>query len=688
MRELEAYLDDKEYIAFDSETTGVEKDSKIIGFSVCADVSVGYYVVLSYWDNEKQILVDLDTQQYAQDILSMLEHKRLIMQNAIFDCEMVKNNYSISLIESVFHDTLISGHILNENRQNGLKERAVALYGENAAEEQRIMKESVHKNGGVLSKEKYELYKADADLIAHYGAKDAILTLKLFYEDVPQLFEEGLDKFFYDEESMPLLKGPTYDLNTVGLKVDTKALQKLKKELQTECLELKAFIHTEIEKHVKDKYPGTGKTNHFNIGASKQLAWLLYFKLGNEFHTLTKGGRDLCKAVGIKVPYSPAAKREFIQYLVVNKDHVYEDGKYNYKTGKTSRPKKIGDPWNYIACGKESLGKLKDKYKWVDKLLEYAKALKLLNTYVEGIETRMRYNIIHPSFLQHGTTSGRYASRNPNFQNLPRKDKRIKACIVARPGMVFVGADYSQLEPRVFASVSQDEKLLKSFKDKDDFYSVIGAEVFNRQGYSLKKDAPGSFSVLFPDERDQSKGIALSSTYGTTAPKMAPALGIEIDEAQHIIDNYFKKFPSVQKMMLESHEQVKENGYVTNLFGRPRRIPLAKNIKQVYGNTKHSELPYDARNMLNLAVNHRIQSTAASIMNRAAIAVYYEARRLGWNKIRIVLQVHDELILEGPEEMADQMVQLLKNAMENTIKLPGVDLIAEPKVAKNLADLK
>jgi DNA polymerase-1 len=106
--------------------------------------------------------------------------------------------------------------------------------------------------------------------------------------------------------------------------------------------------------------------------------------------------------------------------------------------------------------------------------------MKLLNTYIKGLGSKVQYGIIRPNFLQHGTTSGRYASRNPNFQNLPRDDERIKQCVTARPGKVFVSADQSQLEPRVFASYSQDKRLMDAFNGASDFYSVVGMEVYDK----------------------------------------------------------------------------------------------------------------------------------------------------------------------------------------------------------------
>lgn len=693
MLNLELYLEDKEYIAFDTETTGVTKDDKIIGFSVSAEVDKGYYIILSEWNVEQQKLIDLETQKEAEEFLYRLVNKKLIMQNATFDCQMVLQNYDMDLMKYVHTDTMILAHLLDENRSVGLKELGVSIFGEDARKEQQEMKESVHKNGGVLTKAKYELYKADSELIARYGAKDAILTLKLFYELVPELFDQNLDKFFYNDESMPLLRGPTYHLNTTGLKIDPEKLSKLKQELQTECLEAKAFIMKEIFPHVKDKYPGTGKTNHFNIGATQQRAWLLYYILGESFNTLTDGGKEVCKALGMeRLPYTLRAKRDFIELITSNKGRVYQQAKLNPKTGKMSRPKRVGDPWQYMTCGKVSLGKLATKYKWVQRLLEYSKSLKLLNTYVEGIEARMRYGIIHPNFLQHGTTSGRYSCKNPNFQNLPRDDKRVKACIIARPGKVFVGADHSQLEPRVFASLSGDETLCRSFLEGDDFYSVVGQPVFGVYDCTLKKDdSPNSFAVKYKKLRDMAKIIALATPYGTLAPQMSSEIELKagltknMEECQEIIDDYFKAYPKVHKLMLDAHEQAKIHGVVYSLFGRPRRIPKAQAIPSLYGkNTKHELLPREARNLLNLAMNHPVQSTGASIMNRNMIDFLKQIKLAEIQDCRIVLQVHDSLVAECREEDAQDVARILQASMENSVILSGVDLQAKPLIGKSL----
>lgn len=692
LSELAEYLKNKDFVSFDTETTGLDKESEIIGFSVCAEVDTAYYIILSYWDVETQRLAYLETKEGAKAFLASLCSKSLIMHNAVFDCDMVRNNFQVNLMPSVYADTMILGHLLNENRKNGLKELAVSIFGEDAKDEQIEMHKSVHKNGGQLTKKCYELYKGDADLIAKYGAKDTILTLKLFYHFIPQLMEEKLDSFFFDDESMPLLRGPTFDMNTTGLRVDPVKLQNLKGSLEAECEEARAYIYQEITPHVKDKYPGTSKVKTFNIGANQQLAWLLFDKLENEFVTLTDSGSLVCKYLGIKRPYAPGDKREFIRLCNEHKGEIFvKAGYFNPKTKKKLKnPQKIGDPWKYMSTGKNSLKNLAKKYKWVEKLLEHAKAKKLLNTYVVGIQSRMQNNVIRPSFLQHGTTSGRYSSRDPNFQNLPRDDKRVKACIVSRPGKVFVGADYSQLEPRVFASVSQDPTLMACFAKGEDFYSVVGAPIYGKTGCSMFKSAPDSFAVRFPKLRDNSKIIALATPYGRTAAQQAATMGITRDESRELIEAYFTAYPRVEAMMLESHELAKRDGVVYNLYGRPRRIPAAMDIPK---GISHDDLDYSDRTLLNLAMNHRVQSTGASIMNRAAIAFYTRCQELAksdtrWLEVKIVMQVHDELIVEGPEALADLIVAEMKDAMENTVILPGVDLVAEPKIANNLADLK
>lgn len=665
---LTEYIKNFEYIAVDCETTGVHKGAEIIGISVCAEEQVAYYVIIAKWNTLTNSMDYTGLSEEIADLFADLKTKKLIMHNSVFDVMRVNENYKIELMESVHTDTMVLAHLLNENRRIGLKELAKEYFGEDSANEQKEMKESVLANGGKLTKAEYEMYKCDPYILAKYGAKDALLTYKLFTVMVPELVDQGLYDFFYRDESMPLLRGPTYQLNSTGLQVDLQALTTLKKNLEAECEEARAFINNEIKIHVADKYPGTNKKNTFNLGSSQQLCWLLFGKLELEFSTLTKKGKEVCKdQLGLKIPYTYTNKRLFIHECI---NHTNP---------------KFNNPWKYIQVDNKVLKDLSSRYKWIARLVEYKKKQKLLDTYISGIEERLRYGIIQPSFLQTGTTSGRYSSRQPNFQNLPRDDKRIKECIISRPGKSFVGADYSQLEPRVFAYFSADTRLLSAFNGTSDFYSVIGMEVFDKTDCTPQKDGnPEAFGIKYKKLRDLSKVIALASTYGATARQLCSTTGKSIEDTAMDIQNYFESFPGVAKMMLTSHELVKKHGQVTTLFGRPRRMPEAMKINSLYGNIKHSELPYTARNMLNLAVNYTIQGTAASIVNRAAIRFSQVCKDLGLS-CNIVAQVHDSLVVECDDSQTTEISDILQNCMEKTTELRTISLEALPKVSKNLA---
>ncbi len=710
---LNSYLlnDEFEFAAFDTETTGTHKDAEIIGFSVCTEEFLGIYVVLAHWEPEfteqtcdvcngmeppvlltkagkprkhkvckgcddartvkvqgGRLLYNKELKEASQVTLEILKKKKLIMQNAIFDCEVIDREFGIQLMDSVHTDTMVLSHILDENSLIALKERGAKLFGDDYAhEEQEIMQASVEANGGIWNNDTKEMFKADKKHVARYGAKDTILTLKVFLQQITDLFDQALDAFFYDDECMPLLRGPTYDMNTTGMRVDIPKLKALGVELETECVRLTREIEDLVRPLIDDTWPfmkGT-KRAEFLVTSNHQIAWLLFTKCGEYFTTLTDSGKVISKSLIGKVPYDFSNKRALI-HAMLDQGHK---------------------PWKYQQTDADTLEKFQDKYEWVKKLLELRGVAKLLSTYVQPIIEKSRYSIIHPSFLQCGTKTGRYSSNKPNFQNLPRDDKRIKACIVSRPGRVFVGADYSQLEPRVFASVSQDPDLMACFAKGEDFYSVVGAPIFGITGVSMIKDDPNSFAKLYPEYRQISKAFSLATPYGTSAFQQAQKLGMPQKRCQEIIDNYLNRYSSVHQMMLDSHEMVKETGVVYNLYGRPRRLPEGLDIVRMYGNSAHGDLPYDARNILNSAMNFRVQGSAGSIVNRAMIAFYKECKQLGLDA-KIILQVHDEIVVECRIEDADRVASILKRCMEETTVLPGVQLIAEPNIAYNLADLK
>lgn len=710
IHEIINYLTDKEFVAYDTETTGLQRDAQVIGFSVAAELDRGYYVIMARWNKEAQRLdwVSDDVRKAATELIQVLTKKQLIMHNATVDVNWTRVNFGVDLLPALHTDTLILAHVTDENRASyGLKELAYSAFGMTAKKEQEEMQASVIANGGVWETKRggnKEMYKADTDIMAKYGAKDTILTLKLFYKYVPELFEQKLEKFFYDDESMPLARTGTYDLNTRGLRINVPKLQQLAKELEIECARLEQEVLFDVQTYVKDKYPGTKDSNKYNMGSSQQLSWLLFFRLGNDWKKVTKGGREVAKLLIGKAPYSPGARRDFISAIEMRRQEFLSmadnEPDKKKKAALISQSNKWV-PWKYVQCDKKALMNFAVKYSWVAKILEHRKASKLLKSYALGMQRFIRYGTIYPSFKQHGTTSGRYSSSQPNFQNLPRDDKRVKSCIEARPGRVFVGADYSQLEPRTFTSQSQDPILMDGFKKGEDFYGVIGIPVFNLYQCSANKKAK---NYIGSDEfhggkykyyRQVAKVIALSLAYGTTPYKLSDELrdeegkNLSVERCTEIRDGYFEKYKGVAELVRKCHEQVVNTGVVFNQYGRPRRIPEAMELKKL-GFPKTcdvSDLQYQQRSLLNLAVNHTVQSTAASIVNRAAIEF---ARRMKEMNIDayIVLQVHDELVAECLEKDAELVAQVLKEVMEQTTLLKGVDLIAEPKIGRTLADLK
>jgi DNA polymerase-1 len=684
IRLLREYIKPFDFIFYDCETTGLDMSAEVMGFGICTEESKSYYVILHRWNTQTNKIdyASPEMMAEAKALITDLQDKQLVEHNGLFDSSIAESYFKVPLIKSLHTCTMVLAHLLNENRKIGLKELAKEYLGEDSLKEQEEMKASVLANGGTWTKKAKEMYKADPYLLAKYGAKDPWLTREIFYILIEDLVAQGLEDFFYTDESMPLLRGPTYQLNRTGLKVDQAKLSSLKATLQAECAEAKTFIHDEIAKAIEEKFPAAGK-KRFNIGSNQQLAWLLFGKLGLEFGILSKEGKTVCRELGLRLPYNRSAKNDFIIRCLNSVGEVYQPEAI--VNGKKKKAKLFKEPWAYISVNKTTLEKLAPKYKWIVRLLEHKKKTKLLTTYVKGIEQRIKYGIIRPSFLQTGTTGGRYSSRNPNFQNLPRDDKRIKSCIVSRPGRVFVGADFSQLEPRIFAYTSQDPRLLACFKTDDDFYSVGGIDIFDITDAIPKKEgSPDAFGIKYKSLRDDTKVIMLAATYGAAGRQLSPKTRKSVEETDAIIARYFTRFPLVKKMQLDAHIEAKTTGQVLSYFGRPRRLPEAKKINKIYGNLPHADLPYEARTILNLAVNHKIQCTGASIMNRASIKADNDFKEAGID-CDIVLQVHDSLVVECDTADAESVSTLLQNAMENAVHLEGIDLEAIPKIGHDLA---
>lgn len=314
------------------------------------------------------------------------------------------------------------------------------------------------------------------------------------------------------------------------------------------------------------------------------------------------------------------------------------------------------------------LEKLSQHHELPQKILQYRNLAKLKSTYVDKLTTLTHAGTarVHTSFNQCGTATGRLSSSNPNLQNIPIRTEdgqRIRSAFVAPDGYRLLSADYSQIDLRVLAHYSQDKALLDAFRAGEDIHRQTAAEIFFV--------AP---QLITPEMRRVAKTINFGIVYGMSSFGLAGQLNISRKEAQTFIDRYFDHYPGIRDFMKSIIEQARQDGFVTTLLGRRRQLPDI-------GHRNRTRREFAERT----AINTPIQGTAADIIKLAMLAVN---RELGRQKLeaRMILQVHDELVLEVPEPELDQTEKLLKAAMENVIDL-AVPLVVNLNAAKSLAKI-
>ena len=317
----------------------------------------------------------------------------------------------------------------------------------------------------------------------------------------------------------------------------------------------------------------------------------------------------------------------------------------------------------------DTLEKIKNEHEIIPKILEYRKLVKLNSTYVEGLlpYVNKKDNRIHSYFHQTVTASGRISSTEPNLQNIPTREemgKKIRKAFIPKEGCVFLDADYSQIELRVLAHISQDEHMIQAFNNNEDIHRQAASKVFDI-----------AYDEVTSEERSKAKAVNFGIVYGISDFGLAEQIGATRKEAKEYIEQYLDKYSGIKTFMTDIVEKAKEQGYVETLFHRRRYIPELKSnnymVRQFGGRA---------------AMNTPIQGTAADIMKIAMIEVF---RKLEENKLKskLILQIHDELIIEALEEEKEQVKEILKSSMENAMKLK-VPLTVELSEAKNWYEAK
>ncbi len=424
-----------------------------------------------------------------------------------------------------------------------------------------------------------------------YAAADADMTLRLTAVLQQELEQPDLasTRLICTDLEMPLVP-VVVAMETAGIGIDVAYMHELGERLgqRIEAIEQQIF---EL----------AGET--FNVNSGAQLSTVL-------FETL-------------KLPTTGLGKRT--------------------STGRYSLTADVLEKW---ALALEEQG---EDHQIVHLILQYRQLAKLKSTYVDALPELVNPNTgrIHTSFNQIGAATGRMSSTSPNLQNIPVRTEEgnaIRRAFVAAPGHIFVSADYSQIELRVLAHMTQDTNLLQVFRDRQDIHAATAAQLFGIPPAEVDKN-----------QRRIAKTVVFGVIYGISSFGLAQRTDLERGEAQLLIDALFERFPGIAAYIDQTLEKGRTDGFVESLFGRRRAMPelLGKGARRQAAERE--------------AINAPIQATAADIMKLAMIQV---ADQLAQRQLqtRLLLQVHDELIFEAPHDEADEVRQIVREVMENVMQ--------------------
>jgi len=328
----------------------------------------------------------------------------------------------------------------------------------------------------------------------------------------------------------------------------------------------------------------------------------------------------------------------------------------NIKKGKTG-----------LSTAASELNKLRGKHPIIDLISEYREFSKLISTYVSALPKLINKKTerIHTSFNQTITATGRLSSSNPNLQNIPIRTelgKSIRKAFIAKKGYKIISADYSQVELRIIASLSKDEKMINAFKSGADIHTSTAAEIFKVSSKDVTKNM-----------RRQAKAINFGIIYGMGPRGLAESANISYEEAQNFIDEYFILYKNVKIYIDDELNSARKKGYVETFFGRRRYLPeIASNA------------PFIRSSAERMAINHPIQGTSADLIKIAMINLH---KKISGNAdIKMILQIHDELLFEVKESFAKNAEKLIKEEMENAAKFEA-SIKVDIKIGDNWGEL-
>ena len=433
------------------------------------------------------------------------------------------------------------------------------------------------------------------ELVKEYAAEDADITLQLYEKLLPLLKENGVEKLFYEIE-MPLV--PVLSrMEANGVKIDTQNLQQISEE-----------FGGEIHKIEEEIYELAGTP--FNIASPKQLGEILFEKL-----------------------------------------------KIDEKAKKT----KTGQ----YATGEEVLQKLSHKHPIIQKILDYRSFTKLKSTYLDALPALVnpKDGLIHTSYNQAVTATGRLSSNNPNLQNIPvrtEKGREIRRAFVPRSSQyTLLAADYSQIELRIIAHLSQDPAMVADFNLGHDIHAATAAKVFHVPMDQVTKE-----------QRSRAKAVNFGIIYGMSAFGLAERMELSRSEAADIIKKYFEEYAGIKEYMNRSIALAKERGYAETILGRRRYLRDINGSNSVVRG-------FAERN----AINAPIQGSSADMIKIAMIGIHQEMRKLKMQS-KMILQVHDELVFDAHLDELNELKSIVENKMVNALSL-SVPVVVEMNTGMN-----
>ena len=588
--------------AFDTETTGIDPmRADLVGLSFATAPGHAWYVPVGHQQGNQ-----LPLEQVLAEVKPVMESAQLgkSAHNANFDLMMLAN-YGIN-VQNLDQDTMIAAHLLGKTGI-GLKNLALEVLGEEMTPITQLIG---------TGRKQTTFDHVPIETATPYAAADADMTGRLRSVFEPQVSNQGLAHLMSDME-LPLVP-VLVDMQRQGIKVDPGVLHEMSRDLSEQIQQ----VEEEFRQTIREKVGGLS----VNINSPQQLSDLLFQTLDLPHTRRTKTGysTDANALQDLKTRLTDADVNASIEGIQV-----------------------------------------------VDQILEYRQIAKLKSTYVDALPEMVNpaTGRIHTSYNQTGSATGRVSSSDPNLQNIPIRTelgRQVRRAFVApdAPQWLLFSADYSQIELRVLAHLSQDPGLLEAFRRGEDIHSATASSMF---------EVP--INEVDSEMRRIAKVLNFGVIYGLSAHGISQQTGFSREEGTNFIENYFAKYPGISEYLDRVKASARESQYVETLLGRRRSVPEI--------NASNFNVRGAAERM---AINMPIQGTAADIMKLAMIRVH---RRLAEESLRakMLLQVHDELVFEVPKEEMETLRELVFDEMPAAMDL-DVTLKVDAKWGETWGDME